>query len=141
VPADVREPAATGPRGFNMARYLESNGASHTIARYERGATVFAQGDPCQDLRYLQAGRIRLSVVSRGGKEAVVALVAPGDFLGESCLAGHAKISQATLGEMIGATRSSVNVSMNKFRKLGLIEYTGGSPVIHNALLSIVLHE
>jgi len=52
-----------------------------------------------------------------------------------------AKIPQATLGEMIGATRSSVNVSLNKFRKLGLIEYTAsGHLVIHKALLSVVLH-
>jgi CRP/FNR family cyclic AMP-dependent transcriptional regulator len=214
-----------GPHAFDMTRYLEAAGASPILVCYHRNAVVFGQGEPCRDVRYLQAGRITLSVLSRSGKEAVVALVAPGDFFGEGCLAGHVvqmsratamaaslvliiekatmsrllhdeaafsdrfiahmlarnirveadlvdqlfnssekrlaralmllarygetdtqptvpKISQATLGEMIGATRSSVNVSMNKFRKLGLIEYTAGRAlVIHKALLTVVLHD
>ena len=184
---------------------------------------MFAQGDPGHDIRYLQKGAVKLSVLSRIGKEAVVAVLVPGDFFGEGALAGQLirietatavvatsvlaidkdamvrllheepafsdrfisymltrnmrieadlvdqlfnssekrlartllllarygganpqqklpKISQETLAEMIGATRSRVNFFMNKFRKLGLIEYNGGLK-INSSLLSIVLHD
>jgi CRP-like cAMP-binding protein len=190
---------------------------------YRKGAVVFSQGDPSTDVRYIQTGAVKLSVLSRIGKEAVVAMLAPGDFFGEGVLAGQPvrigtatalvassvliiekdvmlrllhqeptfsdrflshmlarnirieadlvdqlfnssekrlartllllarygetnpkrtvpKISQETLAEMIGATRSSVNFFMNKFRKLGLIEYNGGLK-INSSLLSIVLHD
>jgi len=193
------------------------------VARYRRGDVVFSQGDPGDDVRYIQNGGIKLSVLSRIGKEAVVAMLGAGDFFGEGALAGqtvrigtatavvptsvliiekqamiqllhdeHAfsdrfisymltrnmrieadlvdqlfnssekrlartllllarygqvnpqrtlpKISQETLAEMIGATRARVNFFMNKFRKLGLIEYNGGLK-INSSLLSIVLHD
>jgi CRP/FNR family transcriptional regulator, cyclic AMP receptor protein len=210
-------------RGFDLEGYLESTGPARRVVKYRRGDVVFAQGDPCADVRYIQKGAIKLSVLSRIGKEAVVAMLAPGDFFGEGALAGqsvrigtatatmassvliiekdamirllHAepsfsdrfinymlnrnmrieadlvdqlfnsserrlarallllarygetnmpkavpKISQETLAEMIGATRSRVNFFMNKFRKLGLIEYNGGLKV-NSSLLSIVLHD
>jgi CRP/FNR family transcriptional regulator, cyclic AMP receptor protein len=211
--------------GLDVAVFLASSGHARRAVNYPRGAVVYAQGDPCEDVRYLQKGAIKVSVLSRIGKEAVVAMLGPGDFLGEGTLAGQTvrigtatalmassvliigkdamvellrkeptfsdrfvshmlarnirieadlvdqlfncsekrlartllllarsgqtnpqrtvpKISQETLAEMIGATRSSVNFFMNKFRKLGLIEYTaGGNMVIHQALLSVVLHE
>ena len=187
------------------------------------GEVVFAQGDACDDVRYLQKGAVKLSVLSQIGKEAVVAMLTPGDFFGEGALAGQSvrigtatavvassvlviekdamarllhdepafadrfltymlsrnirieadlvdqlfnssekrlartllllarygeanpqrtlpKISQETLAEMIGATRSRVNFFMNKFRKLGLIEYNGNLKV-NSSLLSIVLHD
>jgi CRP-like cAMP-binding protein len=203
--------------------YLESAGAKRRIVQYRRGAEIFSQGDLGNDVRYIQKGTIKLSVLSSVGKEAVVAMLTPGDFFGEGALAGQPirmgsatavtassvlviekdamvrllheepafsdrfiaymlarnirieadlvdhlfnssekrlartllllarygetnpsrtlpKISQETLAEMIGATRSRVNFFMNKFRKLGLIEYNGGLKV-NNSLLSIVLHD
>jgi CRP-like cAMP-binding protein len=190
---------------------------------YRKGEVIFAQGEPGADVRYIQSGALKLSVLSRVGKEAVVAMLTAGDFFGEGALAGQSvrigtatavvacrvlviekdamvkllhdepafsdrfisymltrnmrieadlvdqlfnssekrlartllllarygethpsrtlpKISQETLAEMIGATRSRVNFFMNKFRKLGLIEYNGGLK-INASLLSIVLHD
>jgi CRP/FNR family transcriptional regulator, cyclic AMP receptor protein len=210
-------------RGFDIEAYLESTGPARKIAKYRRGDVVFSQGDPGKDIRYIQKGAIKLSVLSKIGKEAVVAMLAPGDFFGEGALAGQLvrigtatavmassvliiekeamvrllheepafsdrfitymltrnirieadlvdqlfnssekrlartllllarygetnpqrtlpKISQETLAEMIGATRSRVNFFMNKFRKLGLIEYNG-TLKINSSLLSIVLHD
>jgi len=191
--------------------------------KYRKGEAVFSQRDPANDIRYIQAGAIKLSVLSRIGKEAVVAMLTPGDFFGEGVLAGQSvrigtataitassvliiekdamlrllheepafsnhfisytlrrnmrieaelvdhlinssekrlartllllarygqtnhqrtvpNISQATLAEMIGATRARVSVVMNKFRTLGLIEYDGGLK-INSSLLSVVLHD
>jgi CRP/FNR family transcriptional regulator, cyclic AMP receptor protein len=210
-------------REFDLERYLESTGPARKVVKFRRGQVVFSQGDPGDDVRYIQSGAIKLSVLSRIGKEAVVAMLAPGDFFGEGALAGQSvrigtataimassvlvidkeamtrllheeptfsdrfisymltrnmrieadlvdqlfnssekrlartllllarygqanpqrtlpKISQETLAEMIGATRSRVNFFMNKFRKLGLIEYNGGLK-INASLLSIVLHD
>jgi len=211
------------PAGFDVETYLESAGATGRVAQYRKGATIFSQGDAGQDVRYVRKGSVKLSVLSRTGKEAVVAMLGPGDFFGEGALAGQSvrigtatavtpatvlviekvamvrllhdepsfsdrfiaymlarnirieadlvdhlfnssekrlartllllarygevhpsrtlpKISQETLAEMIGATRSRVNFFMNKFRKLGLIEYNGGLKV-NSALLSVVLHD
>jgi CRP/FNR family cyclic AMP-dependent transcriptional regulator len=210
-------------RGFDVEKYLESTGPARTVVQYRKGDVVFAQGEPGDDVRYIQEGAVKLSVLSRIGKEAVVAMLGTGDFFGEGVLAGQAvrigtatavvatsvliiekdamvrllhqepafsdrfisymltrnmrieadlvdqlfnssekrlartllllarygegqasrslpRISQETLAEMIGATRSRVNFFMNKFRKLGLIEYNGELKV-NTALLSIVLHD
>ncbi len=210
-------------RPFDAEVYLASTGPAQKVAKYQRGEVGFAQGDPAGDIRYLQKGAIKISVLSRIGKEAVVAILAPGDFFGEGALAGQSvrietatamtpssvliiekeamvrllheeprfadrflshmlsrnirieadlvdqlfnssekrlartllllarygqanptrtlpKISQETLAEMIGATRARVNFFMNKFRKLGFIEYNGGLKV-NTSLLSIVLHD
>jgi CRP/FNR family transcriptional regulator, cyclic AMP receptor protein len=208
---------------FDVEAYLTSAGATATVVEYRRGAIVFSQGDPGHDIRYVQTGAVKLSVLSHSGKEAVVAMLAPGDFFGEGALAGQSvriatatavvasrvlilekeatvrllheepdfsdrfiaymltrnirieadlvdqlfnssekrlartllllarygqtspqrtlpKISQETLAEMVGTTRSRVNFFMNKFRKLGLIEYNGGLK-INSSLLSVVLHD
>ena len=210
-------------RGFNVEAYLDSTGPARKVVTYRRGDVVFSQGDPGDDVRYIQKGALKLSVLSRIGKEAVVAMLGAGDFFGEGALAGQTvrigtatavvptsvliiekqamirllheepafsdrfisymltrnmrieadlvdqlfnssekrlartllllarygqvnpqrtlpKISQETLAEMIGATRARVNFFMNKFRKLGLIEYNGGLK-INSSLLSIVLHD
>lgn len=202
---------------------LASNCGRLKVQKYRKGQTVFAQGDAATDVRYLQEGSIKLAVLSRIGKEAVVAMLTPGDFFGEGALAGQEvrmgsavavvpssvaiierevmtkllhdeptfaarflthmlgrnirveadlvdqlfnssekrlartllllarygqvtpqrnipKVSQETLAEMIGTTRSRVNFFMNKFRKLGLIEYNG-TLKINAALLSVVLHD
>jgi CRP-like cAMP-binding protein len=215
--------AAKSRPGFDLEGYLESAGGAGRVAKYRRGAVIYSQGDAADDVRYIQKGGVKLSVLSRIGKEAVVAMLGPGDFFGEGALASQRvrigtataviashvlviekermirllheepafsdrfisymlarnlrieadlvdqlfnssekrlartllllarygdpesartlpKISQETLAEMIGATRSRVNFFMNKFRKLGLIEYNGGLK-INSALLSIVLHD
>lgn len=211
---------------FNAQAFLDSAGVSKTVVQYGRNDVVFAQGEVSNDVLYIQSGGIKLSVISKTGKEAVVAMLGPGDFFGEGCLAGqplrmgsataitpsailhigkdkmfrllrkqHAmsdrflshmltrnirieedlidqlfnsaekrlartllllaryggedkpaklvpKISQETLAEMIGTTRSRVNFFLNKFKKLGFIEYDGELPLkINSSLLSVVLHD
>ena len=224
APGEARtRPWPKKPHGFDVQVYLESTGPAPKVVKYRKGEVVFSQGDPGDDIRYIQKGAIKLSVLSRIGKEAVVAMLVPGDFFGEGALAGQPirigtatatvassvlviekatmvrllheeptfsdrfisymltrnmrieadlvdqlfnssekrlartllllarygqanpprtlpKISQETLAEMIGATRSRVNFFMNKFRKLGLIEYNGGLK-INSSLLTIVLHD
>jgi len=211
-------------RAFDVQVFLDSAGVARTIAQYRRSQKIFSQGDPATSVMYIQQGGVKLSVVSAVGKEAIVALLGPGDFFGEGCLAGlpfrmgtataitpttvlvierkemirvlhkeHKlsdrfiaylltrnirveedlvdqlfnstekrlartllllarygkqdqpqkmlpKISQEALAEMVGTTRSRVNVFMNKFRELGFIRYNGGLHV-YNSLLSVVLHE
>jgi CRP/FNR family cyclic AMP-dependent transcriptional regulator len=214
--------------GFNARAFLESNGLSKRIVEFRRDQIVFAQGDKADSVLYLKSGGVKLSVVSKSGKEAVVAMLGPGDFFGEGCLAGQtlrigsattitpssvsviakkqmvkvlhdqralsdrfiahmlsrnvrieqdlidqlfnssekrlarallllarygkqskprqvvAKISQETLSEMVGTTRSRVNFFMNKFKKLGFIEYDGNLEAgiqINSSLLSVVLHD
>jgi CRP-like cAMP-binding protein len=209
---------------FDVRAFLDSAGISHRIVRYARASVVFAQGRPANSVFYIQHGGVQLSVLSRRGREAIVALLAPDDFFGEGCLAGQLlrigtatalvpttvlriqkrammrtlheqsalsdrfiahmlarnvrieedlvdqlfessekrlartllllarygddrtpqrvlpKISQETLAEMVGTTKSRVNVFMNKFRKLGYIKGTGTLRV-ESALLSVVLHD
>ena len=216
--------APPAPPPFDVQVFLESAGVAKTIATYRRGETVFQQGDACDHVMYIQSGGVKLSVVSKIGREAVVAMLGPGEFFGEGCLAGqelrmgsataitpsrillvgrramgqllhkqHAlsdrfiahmlarnirieedlidqlfnssekrlarallllarygkkdrpskvvpKISQETLAEMIGTTRSRVNFFLNKFRKLGYIEYNGTLKV-HTSLLNLVIHD
>jgi CRP/FNR family transcriptional regulator, cyclic AMP receptor protein len=209
---------------FNAQVFLDTTGSAKRIARYGRDEVIFAQGDPCKHVMYIQAGGVKLSVLSKSGREAIVAMLGPGDFFGEGCLAGQPfrmgsataitpsvillvdkdrmvqllhrqhtmsdrfiahmlsrnirieedlidqlfnssekrlartllllarygepevshralpKVSQETLAEMVGTTRSRVNFFMNKFRKLGFIEYNGGLK-INNSLLSVVLRD
>jgi CRP/FNR family transcriptional regulator, cyclic AMP receptor protein len=217
------DPKTKTRRGFNAEAFLDSTGPARKVVRYRRGEVVFSQGDRVDDVRYVQKGAVKVSVLSRIGKEAVIAMLAPGDFFGEGALAGQTvrietatamaptsvliiekeamarllheeplfadrflshmltrnlrieadlvdqlfnssekrlartllllarygqpnphqklpRISQETLAEMIGATRARVNFFMNKFRKLGLIEYNGGLK-INSSLLSVVLHD
>jgi len=211
---------------FNAQAFLDSSGVAKTIREYGRGESIFTQGDPCEHVHYIQTGGVKLSVLSKAGREAVVAMLGPGDFFGEGCLAGqpirmgsataitpslvllvakekmvrllhkqHAmsdrfiahmlsrnirieedlidqlfnssekrlartllllaryekqdqqkrvlpKISQETLAEMVGTTRSRVNFFLNKFKRLGFIEYNGEIPVkINSSLLTVVLHD
>ncbi|MSO46062.1 MAG: Crp/Fnr family transcriptional regulator [Acidobacteria bacterium] len=88
--AKKRAPAsAQKVPAFDLRGFLESAGIARTVTRYPRSAVVFSQGDPATDVFYLQKGRVKLSVLSRRGKEAVVAILEPGDFFGEGCLAGQ----------------------------------------------------
>jgi CRP-like cAMP-binding protein len=209
---------------FNAQAFLDSAGVARTIVEYRRADVIFTQGDPCESVLYIQKGGVKLSVLSKMGREAVVAMLGPGDFFGEGCLAGqpvrmgsaiaitgstilfvdkdemvrllhqqHAlsdrfiahmlarnsrieadlvdqlfnssekrlartllllarygtqdtpvrvvpKISQETLAEMVGTTRSRVNFFMNKFKRLGFIDYKDGLKV-NNSLLTVVLHD
>jgi CRP/FNR family transcriptional regulator, cyclic AMP receptor protein len=223
MPSKSRPVPATPP-AFDVPAFLRSARVSARTVRFATGAVVFAQGAQANSVFFVQEGGIKLSVLSSAGKEAVVAMLGPGDFLGEGCLAGQPlrmgtatavmhsallripkrdmirmlhehpafsdrflshmltrnirieedlvdqlfnssekrlartllllarygtensvqrvlpKLSQETLAEMVGTTRSRVNFFMNKFRKLGLIEYNGGLKV-NSSLLSIVLHD
>jgi CRP/FNR family transcriptional regulator, cyclic AMP receptor protein len=203
--------------------FLNSAGVSKKPIEFRKKQTLFTQGEPAKQVFYLLEGSVKLAVTSTAGKEAVVAILGPGDFLGEACLAGqplwiatattmtqgralviekgemlrllHAehefsdrfiaymvtrnvkteedlidqlfnssekrlartllllarygksnqaltlpKVSQTVLAEMVGTTRTRVNFFMNKFRKLGFIEYNGGLK-INNSLLSVVLRD
>jgi CRP/FNR family transcriptional regulator, cyclic AMP receptor protein len=209
---------------FNVQAFLDSAGVSRKVEKFRRNEIIFRQGDPSKNVVYIQKGSVKITVVNEVGKEAVVAVLGPGDFFGEGCLAGlpfrmatataitsmtalaikkhemirvlhkeHAlsdrfisymlvrnirteedlvdqllnscekrlartllllarygkqgepqkmlpKVTQGMLAEMIGTTRSRVNFFMNKFRKLGFIQYNGELH-INNSLLSVVLHE
>jgi CRP-like cAMP-binding protein len=209
---------------FDAQAFLDSAGVARKVTEFKRAEVVYAQGDAAKSVMHLQSGGVKLTVVSEVGKEAVVAILGPGDFFGEGCLAGQPvrmgtataitpstvllieknemfrvlheehglsdrfikfmlarnirieedlidqlfnssekrlartllllarygkedqphgvlpKMSQETLAEMIGTTRSRVNFFMNKFRKLGFIKYNGGLQ-INTSLLSVVLHE
>ena len=74
---------------FNAQAFLDSAGISKKIVEFGRGETIFTQGDPCEDVLYIQTGGVKLSVLSKTGREAVVAMIGPGDFFGEGCLAGQ----------------------------------------------------
>ena len=210
---------------FDAQAFLDSAGVARKVKEFKRAEAVYAQGDAAESVMYLQSGGVKLTVLNEVGKEAVVAILASGDFFGEGCLAGqpvrigtataitpstvlvieksemfkvlHAehglsdlfikfmlarnirieedlvdqlfnssekrlartllllarygkedqphgvlpKVSQETLAEMIGTTRSRVNFFMNKFRKLGFIQYNKGEFQVHKSLLSVVLHE
>jgi len=219
-PDDVTAP------DFNVQAFLDSAGLAKTIIQYGRDEVIFTQGDASEHVLYVQSGGVKLSVVSKTGKEAVVAMLGPGDFFGEGCLAGQPvrmgsatamtpsailrvekaqmvrllhrqhemsdrfiahmltrnirieedlidqlfnssekrlartllllarygkedkpirtvpRVSQETLAEMVGTTRSRVNFFLNKFKKLGFIEYDGERPIkVNKSLLSVVLHD
>jgi CRP/FNR family transcriptional regulator, cyclic AMP receptor protein len=209
---------------FDPKSFLAMVGEGRGIGEYRKGEIVFSQGDPADAVFYIQSGKVKVTVVSEQGKEAVVAMLGTNDFFGEGCLAGQArrittvaaimdsvivrlekaaivrviqqepafsemfithllarairveadlvdqlfnssekrlarmllllanfgkeekpepilaKISQETLADMIGTTRSRVSFFMNKFRKLGLIDYNG-SIEVHSSLLNVVLHD
>ena len=212
--------------GFHPSLFLAKVGAGKTVREYRSKAVVYAQGDVADAVYYVERGKVKLTVVSTRGREAVIAILERGTFFGEGCLAGQPlrmstanampaatvvrvdkettvrllhqepefaelfiayllsrnvrieedlvdqlfnssekrlartllllarygkqdkpvrvvpKISQETLAEMIGTTRSRVNFFLNKFKKLGFIEYDGDLPIkINNSLLSVVLHD
>jgi CRP/FNR family cyclic AMP-dependent transcriptional regulator len=209
---------------FDPRAFLAEAGIGRVISKYTKHKKVFSQGDAADAVFYIQKGKVKLTVVSDQGKEAVVAVLGPDEFLGQGCLAGQllciatatamseceilrldkseivrviheeasfsemfvshlltrtirveedlvdqlfnssekrlartllllanfgkegrpepviAKLSQETLAEMIGTTRSRVSFFMNKFRRLGFIKYNGHLEV-HSSLLSVVLND
>ena len=76
-------------KAFDAQDFLDSAGVSRSVAQFRKREIVFSQGEPGKHVLYLQKGGVRLSVVNESGKEAVVAVLAPGDFFGEGCLAGQ----------------------------------------------------
>ncbi|MGB9403315.1 MAG: Crp/Fnr family transcriptional regulator [Candidatus Acidiferrales bacterium] len=80
---------ANGKNGFNAQHFLDSAGVARKVAEFKKNETVFSQGDPGKTVLYVQKGGVRLSVVNETGKQAVVAVLGPGDFFGEGCLAGQ----------------------------------------------------
>ena len=85
----AEKPARTASKPtttFNAQAFLDSDGISRQIVEYKRGEAIFTQGDPCDHVLYIQAGGVKLSVLSKTGREAVVAMLGPGDFFGEVAL-------------------------------------------------------
>ncbi len=78
-----------GSKAFNVQNFLDSAGVARRVAEFKKKETIFSQGDPAKNVLYIQKGGVRLSVVNETGKEAVVAVLGPGDFFGEGCLAGQ----------------------------------------------------
>ena len=218
-PARLRQKAKSRIPSFDLKLFLDSAGLGSRVGKFGAGETVIAQGDSATNVMYLQEGGVKLTVVNESGKEAVLAIMGPGDFFGEGCLAGqsicmatavtiapttllliekdrmiqvlheeselsdhfisyvlsrnlrveedlidqlfnssekrlartllllarygkHDKpvravppISQSTLAEMVGTTRSRVNFFMKKFQRLGFILK------VNNSLLTVVLHD
>jgi CRP/FNR family transcriptional regulator, cyclic AMP receptor protein len=213
---------------FDAKVFLAESGRGRTLTEYPKNHLVFSQGDPADAIFCVRKGRIKLTVVSSHGKEAVVAILGTGEFFGEGCLAGQplrmataatmsecsimrlertvvihllhnqpafsemmlhhllsrnirieedlvdqlfnssekrlarvllllanfgkeskpepviAKISQETLAEIVGTTRSRVSFFMNRFRKLGFIQYGGQQTdglEVHSSLLNVILHD
>src|ERR1700704_5328080 len=216
--------AAMKTRPFDPNTFLSTIGQGRKLVTYQEKQIVFTQGDPCEAVFYIQKGRVKISVLSKAGKEAIIGVLTDGSFFGEACLTGRSmqlasatamtdcelmridkeamtaalhrehtlsdlftayllsrniryeedlvdqlfnssekrlarvllllahfgkegvpeivipKISQESLAEMVGTTRSRVSFFMNRFRKLGFIDYDGGSGLqVHSALLNIVL--
>jgi CRP/FNR family cyclic AMP-dependent transcriptional regulator len=84
-------------RRFNAQTFLDSAGLSNTVVDYRRAEVIFSQGDRSDSVMYIQHGGVKLSVLSKAGREAIVAMLGPGDFFGEGCLTGqHLRIGSAT---------------------------------------------
>jgi CRP-like cAMP-binding protein len=212
-------------RDFDPKEFLATIGEGRKVVVFPKKQTIFTQGDAADAVFYIQEGEVRLTVVSKTGKEATLGILREGDFFGEGSLAGQplrmgsatamtdcellridkkamvlalhrehkfsdlfvayllarnvryeedlvdqlfnssekrlarillllarfgkegvpetviAKISQETLAEMIGTTRSRVSFFMNRFRKLGFVDYGGNGLQVHSSLLNIVLHD
>ena len=218
--------SAKKKRDFDLKKFLATIGEGRKVVAFPKKQTIFTQGDSADSVFYIQAGKVRLTVLSKIGKEAALGILSEGEFFGEGGLAGQPlrmgsatamtdcevlqidkkammlalhrehtfsdlfvayllsrniryeedlvdqlfnssekrlarillllahfgkegvpqtaipKMSQETLAEMIGTTRSRVSFFMNRFRKLGFITYEAGSELqVHSSLLNVVLHD
>ena len=127
-------------RDFDPKRFLATIGEGRRIVLVPKKQTIYAQGAPCDEVFYIQKGAVRLTVVSKDGKEATTGILNPGDFCGEGGLAGQ----PLRMGSETAITDYELSFFMNKFRKLGFIHYTGGLEgglQVHSSLVSIVLHD
>jgi CRP/FNR family cyclic AMP-dependent transcriptional regulator len=114
---------------FDPKMFLAKVGSGKTILEFRKDQDIFAQGDVADTLFYIQEGRVKLTVLSEHGKEAVVAILEPGQFFGEGCLNGH-PLRMATTTAMESCAVTSIR----------LIIYNGKMEV-HNSLLSAVMHD
>src|ERR1700723_2893741 len=90
MPINSKNPLKSpGKKPFSPQHFLDSAGVARKVAAFQKKQTIFSQGDVCKDVLYIQKGGVRLSVVNESGKEDVVAVLGPGDFFGEGCLAGQ----------------------------------------------------
>src|SRR3989442_12902950 len=101
---------------FDAQAFLDSAGVARKIVEYRRSETIFTQGDPCDSVLYIQKGGVKLSVLSKIGREAVVAMLGPGDFFGEGCLAGQA----LRMGSATAITPSTI-LLVGKEKMVGLL--------------------
>jgi CRP/FNR family transcriptional regulator, cyclic AMP receptor protein len=89
-PSNKRSNSISKRKGaFNVQTFLDSAGVARKIVKFRRSEKIYAQGDPAKGVKYIQEGGVKLSVVNEVGKEAIVAMLGPGDFFGEGCLAGQ----------------------------------------------------
>ena len=88
-PSRSTKKVVSGLPAFNVKEFLDSAGVGRTVAKFPARETIFSQGDPAKNVIYIQDGGVKLSVVNESGKEAVIAVLGPGDFFGEGCLAGQ----------------------------------------------------
>src|SRR5438093_9429154 len=101
---------------FNAQAFLDSAGVARKVVEYQRGDVIFTQGDPCEHVMYIQKGGVKLSVLSKSGREAVVAMLGAGEFFGEGCLAG-----QAVRMESATATTDSTILLVDKDQMVRLL--------------------
>src|SRR6266478_4918203 len=132
---------------FDPKVFLSKVNGGRAISDYQKDQIVYTQGEPADSVFYIQSGKVKQTVVSEQGKEAVVAVLGTGDFFGEGCLTGQplrlATVSAVTECVIVRITKADitrVSFFMNRFRKLGLIDYNGQIEV-HSSLLNVVLHE
>src|SRR5438445_13400062 len=105
-----------GTHSFDAQAFLESSGVSRKIVDFARHEFIFAQGDACDTVLYIQKGGVKLSVLSKTGREAVIAMLGPGDFFGEGCLAGQ----PVRMGSATAITPSTV-LLVQKDKMVGLL--------------------
>jgi CRP/FNR family cyclic AMP-dependent transcriptional regulator len=223
-PSKRKPKGITKQKAFDAQAFLDSAGLDRKVKHFKKAEIIFSQGSPAESVMYIQEGAIKITALSAVGKEAIIAILHPGDFFGEGCMAGQPlrvgnattvtdstvlvieknemahvlhnqhelsdlfinfvltrnirieedlidrlfnstekrlartllllarygkqeqpqrllpKVSQETLAEMIGTTRTRINLFMNKFKKLGFIKYNGGIEV-NTSLLSVVLKD
>jgi CRP/FNR family transcriptional regulator, cyclic AMP receptor protein len=139
VPSSLpRKPVNRSPKrsksqdhAFDVKSFLDSTGLGKRIAKFRPKETVFAQGDHAKAIMYIQRGAVRLSVVSKSGKEAVVALLGPGDFLGETCLAGQS-ICMATATAIVPTTMLAIE-------KKEMVRVLHGEPAFSDRFIAYML--
>jgi CRP/FNR family transcriptional regulator, cyclic AMP receptor protein len=122
---------STRTRTLNAQAFLDSAGIAKTIVEYRRGEGIFSQGDACDSVMYIQKGGVKLSVRSETGREAVVAMVGPGDFFGEGCLAGQ----PARMGSATAITSSTILV----LKKAKMVRLLHEQPELANRFITHML--
>jgi CRP/FNR family transcriptional regulator, cyclic AMP receptor protein len=125
----IEYPTVTAPLPpFDLATYLDSAGASRRVVKYARAAVVFSQGDPATHVFYIQKGTVKLAVLSKAGKEAVVGVLGRGDFFGEGCLAGQPR-------RMATAAAMTASVTMLAIEKLEMLRVLHREPALADRFL------